>query len=40
MMEKVLPRLPVISPAELLPTVKLERVAVVDVPMRRSPSGV
>jgi len=39
LMEKVLPRLPIISPAELLPTIKLDRVAVVDIPLRRSPSG-
>jgi len=37
MLEKVLPRLPIVSPAELLPNVKLDRVAVVDVPLRRTP---
>jgi flagellar biosynthesis protein FlhA len=31
LIEKVLPRLPVLSPAELIPTVKLDRVVVVDV---------
>jgi flagellar biosynthesis protein FlhA len=31
LIEKVVPRLPVLSPAELIPTVKLDRVVVVDV---------
>jgi len=31
LVEKVVPRLPVISPAELVPTVKLDRLVVVDV---------
>jgi flagellar biosynthesis component FlhA len=37
LLEKVMPRLPVISPAELLPTVKLDRVAVVDVVVHQAP---
>ena len=35
--EKVAPRVPVISPAELLPTVRLERVAAVS--LRNAPQG-
>jgi flagellar biosynthesis protein FlhA len=31
LIEKVVPRLPVLSPAELIPTIKLNRVVVVDV---------
>lgn len=31
LIEKVVPRLPVLSPAELIPTIKLDRVVVVDV---------
>ncbi len=33
LLEKVLPRTPVLSPVELLPGVKLDRVAVIDLPV-------